>query len=96
MNTVFTISLVLGSIALIAWIVLSVVASTASGWQDVDPDRWAGVAGRIIVAYFFGFGMAGLSASFAGWAVLPSILAAIAGGLALGAVAVWLGPQPEG
>lgn len=95
MTTVFAVVLAIGLLLLIAWIVLVAVASMVDGAASADPGRWAGTTGRIIVAYLTGFGMAGLSAAYGGWADLAAIAAAIVGGLALAGVAVWLGPTSD-
>jgi len=96
MTTVFAVVLAIGLILLVAWIVLVAVSAMVDGAARVDPDRWAGVPGRVIVAYLVGFGMAGMSAAFGGWSDLAAIAAAVVGGLALAGIAVWLGPGTDG
>ena len=87
MRAVFGLALGLGIIMLLAWIVAAAVAATVDGWDNVDPDVRFGLAGRRIVAAVFGFGMAGLSAAYAGWATPVAALAAVAGAVVAGAVA---------
>lgn len=90
--TLFSIALLVGTITTLAWVAAAAVGSTVDGWRDVDPERRFGRTGRLAVVFVFGFGMAGISASFAGWTGWLSMLAALAGGCALSAAAVWLGP----
>ena len=95
MTTVFAVVLAIGLVLLVAWIALVAIASMVDGGSGVDPERWAGVAGRIVTAYLVGFGLAGMGAAYGGWADLAAIAAAVVGGLALAGVAVWLGPQTD-
>lgn len=95
MTTVFAVVLAIGLVLLVTWIVLAAVAAMVDGAAGVDPDRWAGVPGRVVVAYLVGFGMAGMSAAYGGWADLAAIAGAVIGGLALAGIAVWLGPRTD-
>lgn len=83
----FGFALGLGTILLLAWIFAVAVAGSVEGWAKVDPDARFGVTGRRVVAAVFGFGMAGLSAAFAGWPMAVATLAAVAGAVVAGAVA---------
>lgn len=87
MRAVFGFALGLGTILLLAWIFAVAVAGSVEGWAKVDPDARFGVTGRRVVAAVFGFGMAGLSAAFAGWPMAVATLAAVAGAVVAGAVA---------
>ena len=95
MTAVFAGVLVIGLLLLVAWIILTAVSGMVDGAARFDPDRWAGRASRVIVAYLVGFGMAGMSAAFGGWEDLAAIAAAGVGGLALAGVSVWLGPRAD-
>lgn len=95
MTPVYAIVLVVGVVALFAWLVLAAIGTSVEGWDDVDPERRFGRIGRFAVAALVGFGMAGMSSTFAGWPALATIAAAIAGGAGLVAVAHWFGPEPE-
>ncbi|MGI9641887.1 MAG: hypothetical protein ACR2N9_03805 [Acidimicrobiia bacterium] len=95
MTTVFAVVLAIGLILLVTWIVLVAVASMVDGAASADPERWAGVVGRIVIAYLVGFGLAGMAAAYGGWADLAAIVGAVVGGLALVGVAVWLGPRTD-
>ncbi len=48
---------------------------------------------RRTIAGFLGFGLAGMSASFAGWATVFALVAAVAGAGALVAAATQLAPE---
>ena len=63
MVRVYAVVLVVGLIALVAWILASTVFAGSSR-QSLDPERRFGVPGRRIVAGLVGFSMAGLSAEF--------------------------------
>ena len=71
---------------LVGWIVAVTVAGSVPGWGRLDPDDRFGVAGRRVVGAVLGFGIAGLSASYAGWATGLALAAALGG--ALGAMAL--------
>lgn len=85
MIPVYAIGILLGAIALIAWIATGLVAGDVTGKAHLDPETRYGSAGRYVVAGVLGFGLGGMSASFAGW---PSILAGLAAG---GGAAVLIG-----
>ena len=83
MRWVFALSLVLGMIALIGWVLFS-------GTRQGGPDRRWGVKGRQWVAATIAFGMGGLSAAYAGWkigwATLAAVVAAAAAAWYAGAI----------
>jgi hypothetical protein len=87
MRAVFGFALGFGFVTLLGWIAATAVASSVEGWQNVDPDARFGLAGRRVVAGLFGFGMAGLSAAYAGWSTPIATLAAVAGALVAAAIA---------
>lgn len=96
MTTLFAAALAVGGIGIIAWIVVTAASSTEEGTTRADPEgRWGRTA-RVLVAGVFGFGMAGLSATYAGWDVAASAVAALAGGAGLAWVSVLLGPHASG
>jgi len=84
---VFGIALGLGAAMLLAWIIAVAIAGSVEGWGKVDPDARFGLTGRRVVAAVFGFGMAGLSAAYAGWPMAVATLAAAAGAVVAAAVA---------
>lgn len=96
MTSLFAISLTIGILALGAWIAFAAVAGSVQGWERFDPEAAFGRSGRMGLAALTGFGMAGLSASYAGWSDAPTIIAAIGGAVGLAAASAWLGaPAPE-
>jgi len=86
-RVVFGLALGFGTILLLAWVVAVAVAGSVEGWEKLDPDARFGLTGRRVVAAVFGFGMAGLSAAFAGWPMVVATLAALAGAVVAGAIA---------
>ena len=87
MRAVFGFALGFGTILLLVWIFAVAVAGSVEGWAKIDPDARFGLTGRRVVAAVFGFGMAGLSAAFAGWPMVVATLAALAGAVVAGTVA---------
>ncbi len=87
MRVVFGFALGFGSIALLAWIAAAAVADSVEGWGTVDPDARLGLTGRRVVGAVFGFGMAGLSAAYAGWSMVIATVAAVAGAIVAVAIA---------
>ena len=90
MTAVYAVVLLIGVIALIAWIALSVVAGSVDGWDRFDPEAAFGSWGRRLVAGLVGLGMAGMSATFAGWPSTLAAAAALGGGIALALASDWL------
>ncbi len=87
MRAVFGFALGFGSVAVFAWIIAVAVADSVEGWEKVSPDARFGLTGRRVVAAVFGFGMAGLSAAYAGWPMAIATLAAAAGAVVAAAIA---------
>ena len=85
MVRVYAVVLVVGLLALIAWILAHAAAVTA-GSRVPDPETRFGVPGRRVVAGMVGFAMAGLSAEFSprdlSWPIALLLAFAGAGGLA--------------
>lgn len=93
MITLFSLSLAIGVLGLILWIAGSAASGMVSTWDRLDPEVRVGRWGRMALAFLLGFGMGGISASFAGLSSALALVAAIAGGGALVAVSVVLGPE---
>ena len=93
MTTLYSIVLAIGTVALILWIVGVAAAAMVDAWASWDPDVRFGSTGRSVVAFVLGFGLAGMSSAFAGWATALTLVAAIVGGVMLVGVARWLGPE---
>ncbi len=63
MVKIYAVVLILGVIALIAWIYFHAHSENESK-PGLDPERRYGLSGRRLVAGLVGFGMAGMSAEF--------------------------------
>lgn len=83
---VYAAALIAGIVLLLAWIAAAAVAAWVDGWDFADPEQRLGARGRFVVAGSIGFGMAGLSATYAGFHPLVAVVAAVAGAAAL----VWV------
>ena len=83
----FGFALGFGFIALLGWIIAAAVADSVDGWRAVDPDSRFGITGRRVIGAVLGFGMAGLSAAYAGQSIVLATVAAVAGGVVGAAVA---------
>ncbi len=79
MRPVYGIALAVGFVALLVWAIGVYVGESVKGWDSFNLDRRFGASGRRAVAAVLGFGMAGLSASYAGWNAGLAVLAAVAG-----------------
>lgn len=93
MNGVYGVAVVVGLVSLLGWIALTAVAANVPGWADRDPERLIGPWGRRAIAAVVGFGMAGLSASFAGWPDAAAVASAVVGAVGLALVTEWLAPD---
>ncbi len=87
MIPVYAVAVVLGVVALLAWLVMGLAATSVDGKEAWDPEVRFGIPGRQVVAGVLGFGLGGMSASFAGWASWLAALGAV-GGVALGLLSV--------
>ena len=87
MRVVYGIALAAGVVALLVWTVAVFAAGSVHGWESFDLERRFGANGRRVVAAVLGFGMAGLSASYAGWNAGLAGLAASAGAVVAVALA---------
>jgi hypothetical protein len=94
-TVLFGIPLLIGFILMLVWVSATAVAATVDGWEGADPDRRFGRAGRFALAGLIGFGMAGISALYAGWPHLLAVGAGVVGSAGLIGVSVWLGPETE-
>lgn len=95
MTALFAIPLVTGIVLLLAWIGLGAASAMVPEWEGWDPERRFGVLGRDVVSALFGFGMAGMSALYAGWPEALSAVAAVAGAGALVVSSRFFGPVDE-
>lgn len=93
MTALYAIATLAGTLLLFAWIVSAALSAGAGEAARFDGAARFGLRGRIAIAGLLGFGLAGMSATFAGWAIAPAAVAAIAGAAALAGYAVWDGRQ---
>ena len=85
MIKVYAVVLVVGVVALIAWIFATVLAGNVDR-PRLDPENRFGIAGRRVVAAAVGFGMAGMSAEYSPLGIAwPLALALAVGGAAAAA-----------
>lgn len=83
MIKVYAVVLIVGVMALIAWIFMTVLAGNIAS-PNLDPEHRFGIAGRRVVAAAVGFGMAGMSAEYSplGIAWPLALVLAVAGAAA--------------
>ena len=84
---VYAVALIAGLLMLLGWIVGSTLGAWVEGWEFADPENRFGATGRSVVAGSVGFGIAGMSATFAGWHPLVAVVAAVLGAAAMVTVA---------
>jgi hypothetical protein len=94
MNVIYAISLVVSLVLLVAWVAAVAIAGMVDGAENFDPESRFGARGRLTLAAGLGFGLAGLSASYAGWPGVAALVAALGGAAIVGGVAVRYGPDP--
>jgi hypothetical protein len=76
---IYAVCVVAGSLAALGWIALGTISSAFAEKAHLDPETRYGEAGRFVVGGVLGFGLGGMSASFAGWGAIPALLGAIGG-----------------
>lgn len=96
MTVVYAVVLLVAVVLLLAWLVASAIGVWVEGWESFDPEARFGARGRAVVAGTLGFGMGGLSATFAGWPTGLALLAAVAGGGAMVLISRLFGPEEAG
>ena len=96
MVAIYAICTVLGVVALLAWITLGIAAGAGDDRRYLDPELRFGERGRAAVAAVLGFGLGGMSASFAGWASGLALIGAIIGAVAAVVVGRYLGVEEDG
>jgi uncharacterized membrane protein YeaQ/YmgE (transglycosylase-associated protein family) len=92
---VYAVATILGVVAIIAWVTLGMVATAVAGKETLDPESRFGVLGRSVVAAVSGFGLAGMSASYAGGSTMLALVGAVVGALVLVAVSRYLGVEED-
>lgn len=96
MVAIYAVATVLGVIGLLAWITLGIAASAGGDSTSLDPETRFGERGRVAVGGVLGFGLGGMSASFAGWNAGLAVAAAVAGAAAAVLVGRYLGVEEDG
>ncbi len=91
MTAVYAVATVAGLASLIAWALLR-GARPDDGDARFDPERRFGVRGRMVVAGGTGFGLAGMSSTFAGWSTGVAVAAAVVGAVVVALLSRSLGP----
>jgi hypothetical protein len=94
MNVLYAISLVLSLLLLLGWVAAVAIAGMVDGAENFDPESRFGARGRLTLAAGLGFGLAGLSASYAGWPGVAALISALAGAAIVSGVAIRYGPGP--
>lgn len=79
MVAVYAVCTILGVVGIVGWIALGMAASAAEDKPHLDPELRFGSTGQYTVAAVAGFGLAGMSASFAGWNAAAAVVGAFAG-----------------
>lgn len=95
MVAVYAIATILGVIGIISWVALGMVAETVAGKESLDPEARFGATGRGVVGGVVGFGLGGMSASYAGAGAPLAILGAILGAVAMVVVGRYLGIEED-
>ncbi len=91
---VYTVAVVAGALGLLTWVAVAAL-SERPGSAVRGPDARLGRTGQDLVTFALGFGLGGMSASFAGWPDLVAAAAAFGGGVALLASGRWLGTTDD-
>ena len=86
MTTLFAVTLGAGAVLLLLWLAGVSLGETVEGFRG--PEQRFGARGRLAPAGLTAFGIAGMSASFAGWAAPLALLAAAAAATAAGVLAM--------
>lgn len=94
MNGVYGISLVVGILGLVTWILWGGFSEANDG-RPRHPDDRFGPTGRAVVAALTAFGMGGLSASFGGWPTAAAVAAAALAGVVFAVYAYRFDPGEE-
>lgn len=95
MVAVYAVCTILGIVGIVGWITLGMAASALDNKPHLDPEVRFGETGRFVVAGVAGLGLAGMSASFAGWNTGLALLGAIAGAAAAVLSARYLGFEDD-
>lgn len=78
MVALYAVAVIVGALGLTGWVVAGVLAERP-GSSVAQPEARFGLRGRSLVVAVLGFGLGGMSASYAGWPELGALGAALAG-----------------
>lgn len=95
MVAIYAIATVLGLIGIIAWVALGMVASAVPGKEALEPESRFGAVGRTTIAAVAGFGLGGMSASYAGATTPVAIGGAVLGGVLTAFIGRYLGFEDD-
>lgn len=95
MIPVYAVCVVVGFIAVVAWVTLGLTAVAVEGKENLDPEMRFGATGRYVVGGVLGFGLGGISASYGGWPSGAAFAAAGGGALLAVLAARFLGVDDE-
>ena len=91
MVAIYAIATVLGLIGIFAWVAMGMVADAVPGKDAWEPEARFGPTGRSVVSGVAGFGLGGMSASYAGASTPLAIVGAVIGAVAIAVAARYLG-----
>lgn len=95
MTPVYAVTLAVGVVLLFGWIAALAISEIVEGWDGVDPEKRFGKPGRLAVAALTGFGLAGMSSTFAGWQTGFALVAALFGAMGIALAASLLGGETD-
>ena len=98
MIAIYAICIVVGVVGIFTWVTLGLVSSTFPNRAHLEPEARFGDRGRTVIALLSGFGLGGMSASFAGWNDGLAVVGAAVGAVVAALVARYLGfeEDPDG
>lgn len=95
MIALYAICIVLGVAGIFYWVITGLMASSLHGKAHLEPEQRFGTRGQYLIAGLSGFGLGGMSASFAGWPDGLAVVAAMAGAVAAVLAARYLGYEQD-
>ena len=85
----------LGVIGILGWVTLGMIASSWTGKEHLDPEIRFADRGRLAVSALVGFGLGGMSATFAGWNAGFALVGALLGAVVAVFVTRYLGFEED-
>lgn len=93
MVPIYAICIVLGVVAVLAWVILGMTASTVADKENLEPEQRFGEKGQMAITAVLGFGLGGMSASFAGWSTGLALVGAGVGAVGATLIGRYLGVE---